>query len=556
MRFTSMKPAPAALRAATALALLALATPALADTLRGQAQVTHVTLYPDGASITRRVTIAAAPGSHRLVIPGLPQGTDPAALRMTATGARIGAVSVQTGRALPPDLAEAPAVTEARARLNEAEAALRQHDTNTAAIRARAEAAMDTVGFLRDLAKADRGALPADLGPITAAVGAQMLAARQAALTAEAEAEATAPAREPLVRAVEAAQAALDAVNPPDTERSALVIDLDKTGSEPAVIETVIDDARAGWRPVYDARLDRDAGKVALDRGVLVRQDTGEDWQGARLTLSTARPAEGARPTDLDSEIVALLPKGEAEGDSAGYPASPMVKARAAAQSADVMMEAAPAPVVAEARMEGLTLVFDYPRPADIRSGVDGLRLALDSQTLTAKVRAEAVPRFDTRATLVAEATNGDQILLPGTASLYNGTTRVGTAEIGTTAAGDRVTLGFGPIDGLTVERRIRERAAGDRGIISRSNTDAETADIIIKNLTGRDWPLRVIDRVPVSEDEALRVTWKADPAPTETDPEGKRGILHWDQTLAAGATLNISLTADLAWPADRRLLR
>lgn len=554
MRFTSMNPASAALRAATALALLALATPALADTLRGEAKVTQVTLYPEGASITRRMTISAPAGAHRLVIPGLPQGTDPAALRMTATGARIGAVSVQTGRALPPDLAEAPAVTEARAALTEAEAALRQHDTLVAAIRARAEAAMDTVGFLRDLAKADRGALPTDLSSLAAAVGAQMLAARQAALTAEAEAEAAAPAREPLARAVEAAQAALDAVNPPDTERTALVIDLDKTGTEPAVIDAVIDDGRAGWRPVYDARLDQNADKMQLDRGVLVRQDTGEDWQGVQLTLSTARPAEGAMPTELDSETVSLLPEGASE--SGDYPARSMAKAESVAEFAVDAAAVPSAPVMAESRMEGLTLVFDYPRPADIRSGVDGLRLALDSQTLTAKVRAEAVPRFDTRATLVAEATNGDQILLPGTASLYDGRTRVGTAEIATTAAGDRVTLGFGPIDGLTVERRIRDRTAGDRGIINRSNTDAETADIIVKNLTTRDWPLRVIDRVPVSEDEALRVTWKADPAPTETDPEGKRGILHWDQTLAAGATLNISLTADLAWPADRRLLR
>ncbi len=37
---------------------------------------------------------------------------------------------------------------------------------------------------------------------------------------------------------------------------------------------------------------------------------------------------------------------------------------------------------------------------------------------------------------------------------------------------------------------------------------------------------MRLIDRVPYSEQDALKVSWKADPAPTETDWHDRRGVL------------------------------
>ena len=543
------RPVPRSLTpAATALLLLALASPALADTLRGEARVSRVTLFPDGAQVTRAVTLEAAPGPHRLVIPGLPQGTDPAALRLSASGARIGAVSLQTDRALPPDLAEPAPVTAARTALQAAEQALRRHDMAVQGVRARADAARETIAFLRDLAKSD-GAATGDLAALATSVEARILAARQTILAAEAEAEDMAPAREPLVRAVERARAALEAVDPPEGETAALVVDLEATGPGPAVIEATTLDDRAGWEPVYDARLDPASGALSLDRGVLVRQQTGEDWQGVALTLSTARPAEQAAPSDLEPQIVSLGEDVVMERQVGG----------AMADMAAAPMAPAPAPearVAAQSRMQGLTLVFDYPRPADIRSGADGLRLALDSVALKPEVRAEAVPLYDTRATLVAEAVNGTDLLLPGTVSLYSGEALVGTAGMDLTAPGDRLVLGFGPIDGLTVERRTRDREAGDRGLIARQQTEAETVEIEVKNLTARDWPLRVIDRVPVSESEDLRVAWTAEPKPTTTDPEGRRGILWWDAPLAKGETRTITLTTDLRWPEGKVLMR
>ena len=79
---------------------------------------------------------------------------------------------------------------------------------------------------------------------------------------------------------------------------------------------------------------------------------------------------------------------------------------------------------------------------------------------------------------------------------------------------------------------------------------------LIAENLTAEPWPLHITDRVPVSEEEALSVRWRAESAPTRTDPDGRRGILEWDATLVPGGRQEIVLTTEVAWPEGRELLR
>ena len=44
-----------------------------------------------------------------------------------------------------------------------------------------------------------------------------------------------------------------------------------------------------------------------------------------------------------------------------------------------------------------------------------------------------------------------------------------------------------------------------------------------------------------------LRINWSADPAPDETDPKGKRGLLVWNGKIAPGAERKITLTTSLS---------
>ena len=523
------------------------AAPVWAERIETPAPVSAVTLYPWGASITRTVEVAAPAGTHEIVIPGLGDSVDPASLRIAGSGAVIGAISVQQQRATPAETVKSPEFLAAEAEVRRLETELGERKATIAAIRARGQAAEDSIAFLLTLAESD-GFEMGDLVSTMATVSDQMLQARQIAIAAETEAASAEQGVEDDEKALELARQMRDSLRASDPGAQALVIAVE-TGEQPAVLDITSFADGASWQPVYDLRLDRQAGSLTLDRGFLISQLTNEDWQDVRLTLSTARPSEQSAPTDLHP----WFPRVE---EPHAEPQATLRGAVVGAAMMDGMFAGGAVAEAAQPRMMGATVVYDYPAPVSIRSGVDALRLKLDSRDLQPEIRAEAVPSRDSSAYLVAETVNSlDEVILPGLATLYADGVLVGRSDLSLTPAGEKLELGFGPIDGLVAEYEIPEKAEGDRGIISRSSTSSQKSVLRIRNLTTEEWPLRVIGQVPVSTQDDLTINWSASPRPTAENPEGQRGLLHWDSNLAAGTDQEIELDIDMRWPDGKVLI-
>jgi hypothetical protein len=112
----------------------------------------------------------------------------------------------------------------------------------------------------------------------------------------------------------------------------------------------------------------------------------------------------------------------------------------------------------------------------------------------------------------------------------------------------------MGPIDGLRLKRVVPEASSGGRGVILTSNARQERAEITVENLSGRDWPVRLIDRVPYSEQDELKVSFKAEPQPAATDWNDMRGLLAWEFSLPQGKSQKITLETSLSWPSGQVL--
>lgn len=521
------------------IALLASTAPAalFAAPVALPATVTAVTLFPEGAQVTRTV---AVPAGGEILVPNLPDGTDPAGLRVTGTGLAIGAVTLIDERQPAAEDVVSPALAAARANVADLTEALAAKQDGIAQIRAKAEAARAKVEFLKGLDTANTA--PADIAKLAQTVAEGVLAANGEAIAAEAEVRRAEVALQPDRDALETAQKALAALEHPEKGSDSLLVTA--TGAGTLTITTFVQGA--GWTPSYDLRLDGTAGRLAIDRFVSVRQATGEDWTGVDLTLSTARPSDRTDPSELWPQLLRIGPE---------QPVGGMAKSamREADSFAMPVAEAAPMPMTLA--MQGETVTYRYATPVDIRDGVENLRLGLDTLERPAKVLAEAVPARDDTAYRVAEGTNtGVEALLPGPATLFVDGAVVGTAEMPAVAAGAPFRFGFGAIDGLRLKRLVPEANEGDRGLISKSNERREVAQISVENLSGRDWPVRLIDQVPYSEQEDLKIDWTATPAPTATDWTDKRGLLAWEFDLAAGKTQAVKLETTIRWPADQVL--
>lgn len=525
-----------------------LAGPALAERIETSARVTDVTVYPWGAGTLREVNLDLPAGSHELVIPGLPAGLDPAHLQVEGEGATIGAVSLQQERALPETPEKPPELIAAEREVNRLKTVLGERDAGTASLKARGVAAADMIDFLMKLAGSD-GAGGQDIAALAGTVGPLLMEARETMVRAETEAAEAELGREELAAELDRAEARLAALRGPDAEHSTLIVAVQGQG-QPARIRIAALADNASWAPVYEFDLDRKAATLRMDRGLMVTQNTGEDWRGVHLTLSTAQPASQSAPSELMPEFLRAL-----EPESKAYSRSMGAAEMAVTDQMRAYPEAEPvaAPIVAPSAVAGWlgeTVVYDYPTPVDLRHGSDALRLPLDTHQLTPEITAEAVPRRDQNAYLVADTVNTTgAVILPGSASFYADGALVGQSGIELVAAGDDMKLGFGPLTGIKLERRLPDESEGDRGLIVKSSERQETAILKIRNLTGEEWPLRIIDQVPVSRQEDLRIDWSADPAPDEIDPDGKRGLLVWNGKIAAGEERDITMTTKLRWP-------
>ncbi|MBN2907675.1 MAG: DUF4139 domain-containing protein [Rhodobacteraceae bacterium] len=539
---------------ALACCLVLIPTALWADDIPLASAVTAATLYPRGATLTRTVPFQMPAGQHRLILTDLPRYTPLAGVRVAVTGATMGSVTTRADFVPPRDAAKTAALAAAEARVTAAEDALRTAEARVRAIRAEGDAARARIAFLARLGAPDPAAQMdvAALRDLAAMIGDETLAATRAALDADERAGTAERALKDLHEALDQARQALAALVPEAQERALLAVAVSADAPAQGTLSVTYTVDEAGWRPVYDLRLDRGAGMLAIARGAFVAQDTGENWQDVALTLSTLRPSEQTAPSTVDPLLHRI------EDPAEMLPKS--VRSRMAEGVMGGMMADAPEPApmaeMATASFDGLSVSYVYPGAVDIASGADRVRLALGALSTNATITAQAAPLWDDTAFLMADLTNdtGELILPTDEAMFYLDGRFVGKRTLDLIPAGGAAALSFGPIEGLRLTRTVLDRNEGDRGVIRKSNDWTEEVRITVENLTDAAWPIRLIDRVPYSEQEDLAITWTARPEPTATDIDGLRGVLEWRFDLAAGDSRDIALSHRMSWPEGKVL--
>src|SRR6202165_3049197 len=263
--------------------------------------VDAVTVYPDGASVTRAVMADIPGGDNTLVIKDFPLTLDPSSLRVEGeAGMRLTIGAIDTRRppaALPVDLPE----------LDKRSEALR-------AERATLQGAIAAATARRKFAVRFAETSPAGIGDKGEA---RPIADWRAAFAAVAEEVASA---DTAIRGAERKQRDIDreiarlesdrAIKPPS--KLEVRIDLSAAAATKATLRVTYAVRAARWTPLYDARLDTGAKdrKPALElvRRAEITQTTGEDWSNVALSVSTVRSARGGKAPELNSLIVQYSP--------------------------------------------------------------------------------------------------------------------------------------------------------------------------------------------------------------------------------------------------------
>ncbi|WP_291733100.1 DUF4139 domain-containing protein [Leisingera sp. F5] len=533
----------------------AAASAAAADTLSVSSRVSEVTLYPGLAEVTRRAAVTLPEGRHRLILQNVPKSALLETLQVEITGARRIATLLREDY-VPPRDAEDPEIEAAEARIRDLEAQVASVRDEAAGARAGVQAAEASIGFLQQLG-GNEGLAQADasaLSEIARMISQEAGKASQAAVEAEAGARRIELRLEALDEDLAAARAALAALTLEDRDRLYIAVDVEAEQTGEGVVMLSYFTAgggKIGWQPSYEMHLSTgDAVEVTLKRAVTLVQDTGENWQDVALTLSTAKPSGQGSPSALHPWLRRIeTPEPPRAQKSFGLDVAEMSAHSEPVIEPPVMVEDAQGGWAAN--LEGAAATYRFGLPVSVASGADFLWLEMDALTAVAEVKAVAVPHRDETAYRVVTFTNsfGEQLLASDEVPRFVDGKLVAFEAFAGLAPGAEMKAGFGPVEGLRLRRDMLRQSEGGQGLISRSNEQVRQVEIEVENLTGQDWTVRVLDRVPYSQQDDLEIKWSANPRPTGENVERQRGILAWDMEIAAGEARKIRLDSTLSWP-------
>lgn len=537
----------------TFLALMGSAVAASAADIEATSAIDTVTVYPDGATITRVMKVNLPAGEHVVLARDFPLGLDPASLRVEGEGgARIQIGSIDARPPAPQPVQSTP----------EREKKLQALTDEITALDDRISAANVRKAFAR------RFATDAPLGLGEESSARPLAEWREAFKAVEQEigqADEVIRALQVKKRELDAEVAILKSGQRADPPRKLEVrIDLSAQAAAAATLRVSYAVRDARWVPLYDARLDTGAKdrKPALElvRRAEIVQRTGEDWANVALAVSTVRTARGGSAPNLNTLIVRFPPTQVPRPVAMPAPASRAAGYAGDSARAKVAESAAAEPVeerAATVDAGGFQAVFRIPGRVSLGAGEGARSLRIASLTAAPELLVRAVPSVDDTAYLEATFKQTEEApLLAGRVSLFRDGTFAGRGQMPATQKDETVQLGFGADQQVKITRSVVRKNERATGIITSSKTDEREFKIVMRN--GHVSPVKVTieEQLPVAENSEIQVEMLVSSTqPTQRDVRDQRGVTAWTTEVPAGETREVKFGWRVRWPTDKTVV-
>jgi hypothetical protein len=380
------------------------------------------------------------------------------------------------------------------------------------------------------------------------------------------------------------------------TERDAVLV-VDRTGPAGKVRLNYLVTA-ATWRPKYRFRAGGEKDPVQLEYLAAIEQQTGEDWTGVDMTLSTAQPQLNATPPELLALDITVVGKGAAATQvPQGQPGEPLAlapaglagmgggnmsrmfrdqsrelrekakqqfwarsveagkafinEAAALEQAVELLArkddnlgddtaQKTPARESAPAAHEGPSVVYHLGARLTVPSRNDQQLIKVTRIETKPQYYYKAVPVLTSHVYRLADLVNkSEYVLLPGEATMYVGADFVGRMNLPLVAVGEQYTVGFGVDPQLQVNRVLTKKSQSVQG---GNQVHSYEYRITVASYKSEAVKVQVWDRLPRAEAEAIAVSL-VEPSPKlSEDPayiryQRPQNLLRWDITAAPGQT-------------------
>lgn len=318
----------------------------------------------------------------------------------------------------------------------------------------------------------------------------------------------------------------------------------------------------ANWTPMYDIKVNPGKGPVKIQYRALVTQQTGLNWRGVNLTLSTTTPSTNRVVPTLNPYTIQLLdpqayrPRPTAKYRRvAGAPVVNSVQEEAREDMAVETKSVAIAATTADYTQTSETLIsteYEISLPYTVPSNPQGQRIDIKNLEAQARYEHAAVPRLDPAAYLVAYIKGWESYsLIPGEAKIYLDDSYVGESYMQFDSPDEEMQLSLARDPAISIKRENKSIKKRGPSSLESSAVKPYHWEITVRNNRKDQTEIVLKDLVPLSGHEQLKVEEvKLDGG--EKDEE--TNIVTWKLKLKPGETKKITLKYQLLYPKKMQL--
>lgn len=508
--------------------------------------IERIMVAPSGAWITRQVdggTVASmidgeteAEGlrfdqgdgqAARLWVLGLPADLETESLRVS--GSRVDeATGLRTERE---EVAETARFRRLEARIGEAEAEAREIRSLIEDNRLRREIAREQLAGLSSSAS-DLDATWADDGPVAGLMD-RLTERRRTLLERRASNDETLRELRERLDEMRAAEPGWKVGIPLDDAAG------DDVAADAPALRLDYRVRRAGWEPVYQARLDTVESEVEWRMSAHVHQQTGEEWPAASMTLVTSDhrrlyPVPALRPLTIGF----VDPKGPSPLEPRSAMA-PSLLSDAVAEGGGMIDET------------GFDSRIAINRPSRIPSGPGGVQLGVFDQDLDADIELRVAPQVSRDAVVVGRFEPNVAHPLPaGRWEIHRDDQQQAGQSRSGIAPEEEIELSFGVDPRLAVEIDSPPDQRAGHGLIGKFHQVERRRQVTVTSRHDRPVPVTVLMRLPTALDADIVVEPLGEmTSPEQKDHDGQSGVWAYRRDLAPDQSWQLDFAYRVRWP-------
>ncbi|MCB0397617.1 MAG: DUF4139 domain-containing protein [Flavobacteriales bacterium] len=324
----------------------------------------------------------------------------------------------------------------------------------------------------------------------------------------------------------------------------------------------------AGWVPVYDIRAQETDQPIKLTYRAKVFNDTEIDWNDAMLTLSTADPTQTATKPELkpwylhyrsgrleesvfyNSGLISENQKprqDELKREEISYGWAGDLKKKSGDYSGEgVDMDEQQGTII---EMADLNIEFDIKDRYTVPADANPYMVEVATHELQATYKHYAAPKVEKNAFLIARVSGWEKLnLVTGYANIYFDGTYLGQSLINTAQVNDTLDVSLGRDKKVVVTREMQQEFSSKK-VIGSNKKETFSYQIIVKNNRNSDIKLELFDQLPVSQDGEIEVSKLEISDGSHNELNGE---VSWAVTLKPAESLKKTLSFAIKFPKNK----